>query len=331
MNSLQILKSVFGWCLGLLIGLFGFILSESYIVDSAYAGGEGLSELPPEMSSHIFSFLAGPSLVQVSQTSWLMNSVAKGRFKRERTQALKKISNRFVRVPEARLPNGKIISSFEALSVVTRGDWESFMVQPPKRYQTGPGNWAWNNCRSCPVTHVSIREIEENGEEEVGEIPSFVRYVNREAEEQSQRCVYSVGTAEQWQVAFVGRSEDLAEHPYLTAKTKDGTGAEVFVRISTDQEASTYIWHGRNSDLDGSGPMIQPMGTKPQNILGLERPSVSILTESQYSPDHPEFGYAVMGASFSDDISEARAEFQAGMKRANESVGFSLVRVCEAN
>lgn len=327
MYSLKILRSVFGWCLGLMIGLCGFVLSEIFILGSAYAG-EGLSDNPPEVTDHIFSFLTGPNLLQIAQTSRLMNSVAKDRFRFERSEALKRISKRFVRVPEAQLPNGKIIPSFEALSVITREDWENFMLLPPKRYQSGAGNWDWNRCRSCPVTHVSIREIQENGDEELGEIPNFVRYVNREADKQGQRCVYSVGTAEQWQVAFVGRSENLPEQPYLNAKTKDGAGVEVVVRINTEQEASAYVWHARNADLDGNGPMIQPIGTKLQNVLGLERPSVSILTESQYSPDHPEFGYAVMGASFSDDISEARPEFQAGMKRSNESVGFSLVRVC---
>jgi hypothetical protein len=244
-----------------------------------------------------------------------------------RALAFRELNKRFVTLPKGYLPGDtekKFIPSFDSIPAVTRQDWEGFMLSQPKEFpKDGTRNWEWKSCMNCPVTHVNWEEGKDKNFARA-EVQDFVDQVNAEARRQGVPCDYSVDSDDQLHYKYRGDVTGKSTAKYTVAKNEDDELIDV-----NEGNMNEYITHLGNSNTDGTGDQIQPLGTKKPNAFNIERPSVWIMSKESYSSD-PDDGRSMRSGSWLSDIDGVNSAFRFHLTAGSHgvNVGFALARTC---
>ena len=281
--------------------------------------------LAPEVLANILRFVGPNDQARASTVSRSFRDGVNTANRIETVNTFRKIDKRFVKFKAPANADGTPGNDFEVLPAVTRADWEGMMNRLPRQFpKNGQGNWNWESCRNCPVTHISWVNDPEDSVPEAGETQEFLAALRAESKNQFRgNCTYTVGTFEQWKLVFHGGILGRENAKYTVAKNTNGELIDV-----SDENADRYIWHKGNSAKTDSGADIQPLYTKEPNAQGWERPSVALLTETPYSNESPELGQLAIGGAWDEDLSESLPENGSAFVNPNGLVGMSIVRVC---
>lgn len=225
---------------------------------------------------------------------------------------LSELDKQFVTIPEGKLPNGTQIASFQADKYpVTQKLWGAIMGSLPQSVQA--------NCPDCPITHVNW----ENQDGSPAEVQTFLAKLNERIKKSG--CTYDLPTDAQLHYMIRGDVTGANTAKYSVAKGEQGNLMDV-----TDANVNQYVTHYNNSNTDGTGRRIQPVGQKTLNAFGIELGNVWKMSKDIYDPAHPEWGRSVRGGSWDYGVgfAESRIRLNADAGARYGNLGFSLVRTC---
>ncbi len=225
---------------------------------------------------------------------------------------LKRSNQVFVTIPEGYLPKTsktELIPSFEMMKFpVTRAFWRKVMRGMPAFLPDIDGDdfererSEWNNCLSCPVTHVKWDEIQ-----------MFLKNLNKFTSRiviDGKTCSYDLPTDDQLWYSIRGDVSSLNQDPYSAGVT--------------DENINKYITYGKNTYYE-----IQPIGKVTPNRFGIELGNVWKLTKDLYEDTRPDLGRSIRGGGWGDsDRPKSDSRFYHHPDDTGSDHGFTLVRHC---
>jgi formylglycine-generating enzyme required for sulfatase activity len=303
-----------------LLVAFGLLLSTSVFAF--------FDELPSEMQDHVFSFLTKKKDLGIaSQVSRKFNEVfendrrIKGEGRKELLQSWPRFFEfdaQFVKIPRVTLPasdeypGGLSVFPFETSRYpVTRQIWVDIMGEESLDPYLKE-HWNWKECPDCPITIVAW----ENEDGSPAEIQEFLKRVN-------------------FKTAKLGCTYDLPTDPQLWATIRgdiSGENRDPYSAGVTEANVDDYLTHEGNSNTDGIGPKIQPIGRKKLNSFGIELGNIWKMSKDIYDSVHPNWGRSKRGGGWFDSKVNMRSDNRSGLSFPGvryTHVGFTLVRKCK--
>jgi hypothetical protein len=299
--------------------VFGLLISTATFAD--------YEDLPPEMWNQVFRCLPRQETVGSTSVCRAFNHLIKIerriRLKEDRAELIQswpgfvEFESQFVKIPQVTLPKLKgypydtSVPPFETSRYpVTRKIWVDLMGEESLHVDLKD---TWRECPDCPITHVTWEEKDASP----AEIQEFLRRLNE-------------------LTAKLGCTYDLPTDPQLWAAIRgDVTGEDQspYSKGVTHLNVKEYVTYSENSDTDGTGKKIQPVGLKKLNAFGIELGNVIKITKDLRTPDLPIRTQRIRGASWSSERSLVNSDYEfLGILVGNRNsfVGFALVRNCKS-
>jgi hypothetical protein len=296
---------------------FGLLLSNAALAD--------FNELPIETRSSILAQIPKQDIVSVAQVSSQFNeAIQEHPLVKARNEVIEswprfaEFDSQFVKIPHVTLPKVQFFYGDHSVAPfvtsrypITRQTWVDIMGEENLHLDLKTN---WKDCPECPITLVAW----ENEDESPAEIQEFLKRLNEKTA--ILECTY-----------------DLPTDPQLWATLRGDETGENQDPISKGVVYSNmyhYITFLGNSDTDGSGPKIQPVGHKRLNAFEIELGNVVKMSKSdnRWSKSSPNLGRTTRGNSWvHEEGYHTNSEHydRALPGRRYKDVGFVLVRNCK--